>query len=428
MRRMAIVGTGHRGATMFGSMLASPEAIGKAELVGLCDPNPLRARAAQRLIGTDAPIFTDLAQMVSATRCDTVIVTTMDSAHADTVVQALHHGCSVITEKPLTVDAASLARILEAERRTGLAITVAFNYRYAPFNAAVREFMRSGRLGAVTSVDFHWYLDTVHGADYFRRWHRQRRNSGSLWVHKATHHFDLVNWWLGETPQQVFAHGTRRVYGRSAEPHGERCMTCAIAAKCPFAFDWSNRDLVELYLETEEADGYHRDGCVFSGDVDIWDTMTALVRYSGDVLMTYSLLAYAPYEGYRIAFNGTEGRLDCECIEAVSPVSAPEFATRASKRQPPVVGDGRSPGAITFYPRLGGVERVDTPSGSGEHGGGDQRLALDLLSGDEADPLGRRAGTAAGAYSILTGIAAARSIDLGLPVQIRDLISTDLLP
>ena len=51
----------------------------------------------------------------------------------------------------------------------------------------------SGVIGNVVSVDFHWLLDTRHGADYFRRWHRNKRNSGGLLVHKATHHFDLVN-------------------------------------------------------------------------------------------------------------------------------------------------------------------------------------------------------------------------------------------
>ena len=49
-------------------------------------------------------------------------------------------------------------------------------------------------------MHFEWALDTVHGADYFRRWHREKKNSGGLLVHKSSHHFDLVNWWLGDVP------------------------------------------------------------------------------------------------------------------------------------------------------------------------------------------------------------------------------------
>ena len=63
-----------------------------------------------------------------------------------------------------------------------------FNYRYSPHRAKIWELLRAGEIGDITSVDFHWYLDTSHGADYFRRWHRLVECSGSLWVHKASHH------------------------------------------------------------------------------------------------------------------------------------------------------------------------------------------------------------------------------------------------
>jgi predicted dehydrogenase len=60
------------------------------------------------------------------------------------------------------------------------------------------------RVGKITSVDFHWYLNTFHGADYFRRWHGERKYSGTLLLHKATHHFDLLNWWIDSDPVEVF--------------------------------------------------------------------------------------------------------------------------------------------------------------------------------------------------------------------------------
>src|SRR5207247_10220106 len=65
-------------------------------------------------------------------------------------------------------------------------------------------------VGDVISVDFHEYLDTSHGADYFRRWHRLKQNSGTLLVHKASHHFDLANWWLDSTPVEVTATRDRK--------------------------------------------------------------------------------------------------------------------------------------------------------------------------------------------------------------------------
>lgn len=79
----------------------------------------------------------------------------------------------------------------------------------------------NGAIGDVHSVHFEWLLNTEHGADYFRRWHRDKRNSGGLLVHKSTHHFDLVNFWLGSRPQTVYAQGSLMFYGKeNAEKRG----------------------------------------------------------------------------------------------------------------------------------------------------------------------------------------------------------------
>ena len=70
--------------------------------------------------------------------------------------------------------------------------------------------LKSGIVGEITSVHFEWLLDTRHGADYFRRWHREKRNSGGLLVHKSTHHFDLMNFWLASYPERVYAEGAAK--------------------------------------------------------------------------------------------------------------------------------------------------------------------------------------------------------------------------
>ena len=67
---------------------------------------------------------------------------------------------------------------------------------------------------------------------------------------------------------------------------------------------------MKLYAACEDVDNYYRDGCVFREDVDIYDTMSALVKYSNSVTMNYSLNAAMPFEGYRVAFNGEKGRLE----------------------------------------------------------------------------------------------------------------------
>ncbi len=374
-----------------------------ASLVGLCDLNQPRMDLCNRYLGTSIPTFKDFREMLRRTEPDTVIVTSIDSTHHRYIVEALEFGCDVITEKPMTIDDEKCGAILAAERRTGRKVTVTFNYRYVPHHGLIRELIRDGAIGRVLSVDFHWYLDTVHGADYFRRWHRRMENSGGLLVHKACHHFDLVNWWIGSEPAEVFAWGERAFYGPTRTERGERCLTCDYKGTCEVYLDLTASDhLRELYLNAESEDGYYRDRCVFSEEIDIYDTMAAAVRYRSGTLMSYSLNAFMPYEGYQVAFNGDRGRLEVVAVER-APGAGPSLQMR-------LVSHGRP------------VQAIETPAEAGEHGGGDRRLRDALFRDGPPDPLNRLADSWAGAMALLTGVAANKSIATGQPVKIERLL------
>ena len=168
-----------------------------------------------------------------------------------------------------------------------------------------------GTIGKVTSVDFHWYLNTYHGASYFRRWHGLREMGGTLWVHKATHHFDLLNWWLDSDPDEVFAYGALEHYGIANEFRGDKCRTCPHKEKCDYYWDITeDKHMMNLYVDHEKYDGYIRDNCVFAKEINIYDKHSAQIKYRNNAVVNYSLTTYSPFEGWRIAFNGTEGRIE----------------------------------------------------------------------------------------------------------------------
>jgi predicted dehydrogenase len=402
--RLAVVGTGIRATRAWGRELLKEQGE-RVELVGLCDVNPRRLEASRQLIGTRAPAFTDLDAMLRQVRPDRLLVTTRDATHHEQIVRALDAGIDVITEKPMTTDEVKCRAILDAERRTGRQVTVAFNYRYAPTAAKLKELLLADAVGPVTSVDFHWYLDNRHGADYFRRWHAYRANSGTLWVHKATHHFDLVNWYLAADPVEVSAFGALRRYGRNNPFRGVNCRTCPHTRRCPYYWDVTQDPvLVQLYVNAERADGYLRDACVFREDIDIYDTMAATVRYSTGAIMSYSVNAFMPIEGYHLAFNGPKGRIEVRMFER-QPYDAPRG-----------VDEIRVTGAF------GGSEVIPVKWGEGGHYGGDPLLRRMLFEPGRPDPLAQRAGSRAGAMSLLTGVAADRSIQRGRPVKIGELL------
>jgi predicted dehydrogenase len=419
----AIVGTGGR-ARMFYEAILGPHRE-QSRLVALCDTNQTRMDFTNRVIqqelsGTAVPTYkaADFARMIAEQKPDTVIVTSIDRTHHHYIIAALEAGCDVITEKPMTTDSEKCQAILDAVERTGRNVRVTFNYRYAPHNSALRELIAQGAIGTPTSVHFEWLLDTRHGADYFRRWHRDKRNSGGLMVHKSTHHFDLVNFWLGSQPETVFGMGDLKFYGRAnAEERGvftpyTRTTGVEAAKDDPFAIDLTSNPVQKgLYWDAEKEDGYQRDQNVFGDGISIEDTMNVMVRYRNKAVMTYSLYAYAPWEGFNVAINGTGGRLELT-VHETSYINAGSTSDT----------EGAAKGVKLYhFPLHGEARQVPVKHGEGGHGGGD-KIMLEEIFGNATPRPGYGANHRDGAMSILTGIAANKSFATGLPVDVRTLV------
>lgn len=423
--RYAQVGTGGR-ARMYYEALCSTY-TDSCELVGFCDQSPTRMNYANRMIKEKFdhdPIptyyYTDFEKMIEEQKPDVVIVTSVDRTHDDYIIRAMEMGCDVVTEKPITTDEKKAQKIIDAQKRTGKHIRVAFNYRYAPHHTKIRELIMSGVIGEVYSVHFEWLLNTVHGADYYRRWHRNKANSGGLLVHKATHHFDLVNFWMGTEPDTVVAFGDLNFYGRhNAERRGVkdfyyRCYGSEAAKNDHFAIDIENNPALKgMYLDAEADSGYIRDRSVFGDDISIEDTMAVMVRYKNNAMMTYSLNSYMPWEGFNVMFNGSKGRIEYHAVER------------------PYInagGDKKNEGATKTYeikvcPMIGEPYLVPIKMMEGGHGGGDVVMLDDLfLANPPEDPFKRAADHKDGIKSILTGVAANKSIASGLPVKVETLV------
>ncbi|HQZ53501.1 MAG TPA: Gfo/Idh/MocA family oxidoreductase, partial [Thermoflexales bacterium] len=436
MKKYAIVGLGHR-SSMFTTAILGRFSK-EASLVGLCDTNQTRMDYYNGVFAAEygapaIPTYRAEAfdRMIAEGKPDVVIVTSMDRTHDEYINRAMRLGCDIITEKPLTIDAEKCQSIIDCQKETGKKVTVTFNYRYSPHSSKVKELLQRGAIGQILSVHFEWLLDTRHGADYFRRWHRDKANNGGLMVHKSTHHFDLINWWLASAPETVFGFGRRAFYGKAnAEARGQtntyaRAYGEPAADHDPFAIHLEkDARLKGLYLNAEHEDGYFRDQGVFGDGISTEDDYALAVRYASGATMTYHLNAYAPWEGLRVMFNGTRGRLELEWVESafntlddggtVEDAYAREFGLTAA----PVVQRVMDP-TITLQPLWGKPLRVPLGAYSkGGHGGGDERLLSDLFSGQpEADPLGRAAGLHDGVVSLLTGIAANKSFASGQPVR-----------
>ena len=406
MKKYVQVGCGHRGVIAYSVPLVKKYSdVGK--LCGVYDTNCKRAALVSEMAGEEIPVYDDFDKMLNEVKPDSVIVTCKDSDHDYYINKALEKGCDVISEKPVTTTFEKALKIKETKEKTGKDVIVTFNLRFQPFFKQVKELIKSGEVGDVLSIHFEWMLNTYHGADYFRRWHRVRENSGSLLVHKSTHHFDIVNWLLEDEPVSVNAYGTRRFYGPTREERGERCLTCKYKDTCEFYFDIDkNPNYEKMYHNCEDVDGYYRDGCLFSEEIDIEDSISVNVEYTKGAVMSYSLVAHSPYEGLNLCINGTKGRLEvkkfCKSIEGYAE-NVDHF--------------------ITLFDRSGNKKEIPVITTTAEgHGGADDNLRDMLFRGIKEDPLCQMADLRAGMMSIAVGAASNISMKENRRVYINEFL------
>ena len=437
MTKYAVVGCGHRCQMYFDAIGGDHKDV--AQLVAMVDTNPGRiAVHVQGMAdnwGVDPDsILTghpdDLEAILARSGAERVIVTSPDYTHADVICRSLRAGLDVVTEKPLTIDTSSVQAIEQAVRETGREVVVTFNYRYSPRNSALKEVIQSGEIGQVTSVSFEWVLDTAHGADYFRRWHRDKVNCGGLLIHKASHHFDLVNWWIDDIPARVYASGGVKFYGSESStarglgpqpPRGTHDGTHS-----PFELDLRHDPrLKQLYLDQEHHDGYLRDQSVFAPGVTTEDNLSVVVDYRKGPAMSYSLNAHCPWEGYRVGVNGTLGRAELTVVER----SAVLFKDDRIEVLDPSYSGGDSDDSVRpvgeqllVQTHFAKAESLPiTAVGPGGHGGGDVRMLKDIFVGPGDDPLNRPSDWVDGVRAIAVGICGNLSLAEGRPVTPAEL-------
>ncbi|WP_100407345.1 Gfo/Idh/MocA family protein [Bacillus solitudinis] len=425
MNKIVVCGVSNRALGMFINPVINKFSE-QNEIVGLLDTDERRIEICKErfpeLVNLPAYKTNQFDQMIEETNPTSVIVTSRDDTHIDYILKGLEHNLTVITEKPMVTTVKDAKKVMEAEKKSKGKVIVAFNYRYNAFHRKIKEMILEGKIGRVTSVDLNWYIDTYHGASYFKRWNRKREFSGGLSIHKSTHHFDLVNWWIDQKPEEVFAYGALNYFGKDGElnpsPTDNRyCGTCNEKPECGYYMRWNSRSqagavkddhvLSEGIEKSEQSyTNYRPDACIFDNEIEIEDTYVASVKYDKGAFLSYSINFSVPFEGYRLAINGTKGRIETQEFHELSrvPFPVPEQT-------------------IDYFPLFGAKESIHVVQGEGTHGGGDPLLQEDIFMGvDPNRPYEILAGAEAGAYSIAVGEGVWRSSKENKPLKVEEMM------
>jgi predicted dehydrogenase len=144
---------------------------------------------------------------------DAVYVATPPSTHCELALMVAAAGKPCLVEKPMAVSHAECVRMVDAFTRAALPFWVAFYRRALPRFLKVRELLREGTIGQVTSVHVQ-IMEPRVTAERVKNWRFDRAIAGAgLLLDLGSHCFDIVDFLVGEiTAAAGFSINTAHAY------------------------------------------------------------------------------------------------------------------------------------------------------------------------------------------------------------------------
>jgi predicted dehydrogenase len=206
-----------------------------AQLVALCDNDRPKARAlADRF---DIPdVFTDIEDLLEFDELDAVVVATPNHLHEPHVLSAIAAGVHVLCERPLSLTARGVERILTAANRAERKVFVANNHRFRSDVQALDRFLRGGELGQLTGIRAGVYQPRIRDEG----WRARRAEAGGgAFFDQGLPMVDLAMWLADyPAPVRVWAH-MDRPRGTAVEESALVTLECDSGVAFTFDISWA---------------------------------------------------------------------------------------------------------------------------------------------------------------------------------------------
>lgn len=253
-----------------------------AKVVAITD---VRNDAIKKQLGEpdDVVFYTDAAAMLSQQQLDGVLVGTRCSLHASMACKVLEHNVPLFLEKPVATTWLDLLALRAAGAQSTAQTVVSFPLRVTPLVQLAKEIIDSGQIGTVEHVQA--YNNVPYGGVYFHYWYRDENETGGLWLQKATHDFDYLNYLVGIQPRVISAMTSKQIF-KGEHAAGLYCKDCDEQDTCME----SPRNLFLKRAETNRIDEtpFPTYQCSFAVDTGNEDSGSALVRYESGMHLAYS--------------------------------------------------------------------------------------------------------------------------------------------
>jgi myo-inositol 2-dehydrogenase / D-chiro-inositol 1-dehydrogenase len=207
--RYGIIGCGSMGREHIENLRALDGGQGVCTVTALADPTPSSLQSAAAIAGSQVKAFAKHQDLLASGLCDALVIASPNHTHASVMRDALATDLPILCEKPLVTTMADGFDMLQRATSRRAITWVAQEYRYMPPVAELVRLVHAGEVGRVHQVAIREHREPFYPK--VGHWNRFSANTGGTLVEKCCHHFNLMEFILGETATRVFASGGQRV-------------------------------------------------------------------------------------------------------------------------------------------------------------------------------------------------------------------------
>jgi predicted dehydrogenase len=275
--RLGVIGYGERARHMTQVLRQEdPE----CRLTAIADPQVQALRAKMEADGqsTDGMRFYETAdEMLAQEALDGVVIGTRCSQHTPMALKVLRRDIPLFLEKPVATTMPDLMALRAAATPR---IVVSFPLRMSAMVQLAREIITAGTIGTVEHVQA--VCNVPYGGVYFQTWYRDERETQGMFLQKATHDFDYINYLLaGNHPRTISAMASKQIF-HGSHPAGLHCQDCAERTTC-FESPYHPSKPLPLALDQPA-----KEMCAFAVDTGNEDSGSALIGYESGMHVSYS--------------------------------------------------------------------------------------------------------------------------------------------
>lgn len=250
-----------------------------AEIVSICDSNIEGVKERLQILGIDEKkvnFYDDLHKMMINQKLDGVMIATNCESHTDIACEVMKYQIPMFLEKPVCITEEQLEKLSKAEKEYTSEALVSFPLRVSPICQKVKQIIDSGILGKISQIQAT--NNVPYARVYFHSWYRDESLTGGLFLQKATHDIDVIQYLIKDVPVVVSAMESKTIF-KGNKPAKYQCPTCEDYLVC------SESSYVVKNKCLENVDG---EGCAFAVDTGNHDSATILMQYANGVHSFYT--------------------------------------------------------------------------------------------------------------------------------------------